>query len=70
MGEYFAIITVSTTGIIPTTYTWQGPWKPAHRSVTRDEAFYEILGKAILRFGLPGPSDLIVLFFYLEPNAL
>lgn len=69
--KFFAIITIDVSG---ETYGWQGEWTPAHRGITRQDAFWDIMGKAITAANLPPakPRQLTVTttFFSLEPQEL
>jgi hypothetical protein len=67
--RFFAVIAIEVSG---ETYGWQGEYVPAHRGVTRQDAFWEVMGNTLKAAKLPtgGPHMIVTTFFSLEPQEL
>ena len=68
--RFFAVIAIDIAG---ETYGWQGEWVPAHRGVTRQDAFWEVMGKALQEAKPPASAQgqtIVTTFFSLEPQEL
>jgi len=71
--KFFAVMAVMTDD--GKVYGWQGEWEPSHRGVTRQDAFWEVMGKLIAASDMRPPTvgttqTIIPIHFSLEPQEL
>lgn len=71
--KFFAVMAVMTEG--GGVHGWQGEWEPMHRGITRQDAFWDVMGKLLNAADIPEPIPgrpqmVIPIHFSLEPQEL